>query len=106
MNEKGRYFLILDGFDEMKQGMTRDALIFNFRELGTLHRGRSKVILCGRPTVFESEEEQVAVLSGAEVSLGQTRPRYIPVEIAPFGIDTTLTLISKFVQARVPEDKV
>ena len=38
MNSLGKYFLILDGFDEMKQGMTRDALLCNFNELNK--RGR------------------------------------------------------------------
>ena len=68
MNELGRYLLIMDGFDEMKQGMTRDALAYNFSEINSLCHGRSKVMLCGRPTIFEDEEEQAAILSGGRSS--------------------------------------
>jgi hypothetical protein len=105
MNERGRYFLIMDGFDEMKQGMTRDALMFNFREINGLLRGKAKVMLCGRPTVFESEEEQASILSGGEALESGVTARYIPLEIAPFTIETTISLIVSFVKARAPEDK-
>jgi len=50
----------------MKQGMTRDALMYNFNEINKLCCHNSKILLCGRPTLFESEEEQAAVLSGGD----------------------------------------
>ena len=88
----------------MKQGMTRDALIYNFRGYGLL-RGKAKVMLCGRPTVFESEEEQASILSGGDAVESGVIARYIPLEIAPFTINTILSLIVGFVKARAPEDK-
>jgi predicted NACHT family NTPase len=33
LNREGRFLVIFDGFDEMKLGMTLDALMFNFNEI-------------------------------------------------------------------------
>ncbi len=98
MNEQGRYFLILDGFDEMKQGLTKDALRYNFSEINSLCVGKARVMLCGRPTMFESEEEKSALLSGGSTVDLPNRARYVPLEIALLSREDILDLITKYTQ--------
>jgi hypothetical protein len=65
LNRAGKFVIILDGFDEMKHGSTRESIAYTFSEINQLSGGKSKVILCGRPTLFEDESEQMAFLAGA-----------------------------------------
>lgn len=96
LNAAGRFLLILDGFDEMKQGMTIDSLIYNFYQIASLYVGRSKILLCGRPTIFESQEEQTRVFKG-DLQLGATNTaKYIQVEIAAFSIDEVTEFLIKY----------
>lgn len=96
INRAGKFVIILDGFDEMKQGMTADSLLYNFNQLTELFTSRSKILLCGRPTVFETEAEQNRVIKG-ELSIAvPTRARYIPVTILPFGIEDVCEFILEF----------
>jgi hypothetical protein len=84
LNAAGRILLILDGFDEMKQGMTIDSLIYNFHQISSLHNARSKILLCGRPTIFENQAEQTRVFKG-DLQLGTTSlAQYIQINLAPF----------------------
>jgi len=99
LNAAGRLLVILDGFDEMKEGMTRDALSYNFAELNRLLAGSVKVVLCGRPTVFESQGEQRYVLTAARHEEA-TRPSYLQVDIAPMDTPTVKRAISRYVAAR------
>ena len=103
MNSSGSYFLILDGFDEMKQGLTKDALIYNFNELNSLCEGDARVLLCGRPTMFASEEEQTAVLAGGAIAEIPTRARYIPIEIAPIQPEAIMNMMISYVKALEPQ---
>lgn len=96
LNAAGRFFLILDGFDEMKQGMTGDALLFNFHQLGTLFTGRSRVLLCGRPTLFESEREQMRMLCELQVPDGP-RARYVQMQICGFKPKEVATFLTRYV---------
>src|ERR1700730_925719 len=83
LNKEGRFLIILEGFDEMKLGMTLDALVFNCAELNQLREGLAKVIICGRPTVFASDDEQAAILAGSgRPDIGGTG-RYVQLEVAP-----------------------
>lgn len=83
MNRSGKYLIILDGFDEMKQGMSGDALRYNFSELNSLMVDQAKVLLCGRPTIFESDEERSGLLAGdVDFVGGGARATYIPLKIA------------------------
>ena len=99
MNSLGKYFLILDGFDEMKQGLTKDALAYNFGELNKLCTGNSRVMLCGRPTMFESEDEKSALLSGGSAIDVEIPARYVPMEIAPLNREDILTMITNYIDA-------
>lgn len=104
MNKEGRYLLIFDGFDEMKQGMTREALFYNFNEINELAEGNSKIILAGRPTIFESSEEQAAILSNRRDSMMQAPGRYIQVEILPPSIEDTFRLMEAYTKVKAGTD--
>lgn len=106
LNRCGRFLIILDGFDEMKQGMTHDSLVFNFNELNKLNVGKSKVLLCGRPTVFSSESEQMSVLTG-DRSLSDNSSQYIQIELAPFDREATIACLRRYAATRpAPEARV
>jgi hypothetical protein len=64
LNRAGRFFVILDGFDEMKHCMTIDEFTYNWRQICRLVVGRSKVVLFGRPSVFMSDDELTLFLHG------------------------------------------
>lgn len=88
-NAAGRFVILLDGFDEMKHTLTWDEFKFNFREINRFVKGRSKIILLGRPTAFLSEDEQRFALHGITASAGQTLydpewPDYAEIYLAPF----------------------
>lgn len=95
LNAAGRFVVILDGFDEMKQGMTADALLFNFNQLAQLSTGNSRVLLCGRPTLFESSAEQQKVLTGKFGQGLSFNAKYIQVEIAPFELNQSREFLEK-----------
>ena len=98
LNAAGRFVIILDGFDEMKQGMTLDSLLYNFHQLGQLNVGNSRVILCGRPTLFESRAEQHRIMSGGG-TLNQTKSaRYIQLRMAPFSEDESCRFLERLAQ--------
>ena len=80
-NRKGRFIIILDGFDEMKHAMTFDAFEYNIAQLRSLITERSRVILLGRPNAFLSEDERAAVLHGVE-KIGSERVKN--AEVADF----------------------
>ncbi|MCG8328244.1 MAG: NACHT domain-containing protein [Chitinophagales bacterium] len=103
LNKSGKFLLILDGFDEMKQGMTVDSLIYNFNQLGKLATGKSKVILCGRPTIFESQSEQSKILSGNNSFTIKT-PKYIQTNILPFNLQEVFIFLNSVVRHSNSED--
>lgn len=64
LNQKGRFVVILDGFDEMKHSMSWPDFQAQVRALLKLHGPRSKVLLLGRPSAFLSEMEDRYILKG------------------------------------------
>ncbi len=66
LNASGRFLLILDGFDEMKFGLTFEEFSQIFSQVHDLIVGNAKVLVLGRPSAFLSESEELAVLSGTE----------------------------------------
>jgi hypothetical protein len=101
LNANGRFVLILDGFDEMKQGMTLDSLLFNFNQISMLCTSNSKILLCGRPTLFETQEEQNRVLKG-EISMGRATAKYIQVTVAPFETPEVCKFLRYYGKAKYP----
>lgn len=86
LNRRGRFVTIFDGFDEMKQMLTWREFRYNLRELNRLHDGNARVVVLGRPTAFESDEEHMEALHGIRGShrLDSDWPDYAEVSIAQF----------------------
>lgn len=100
LNAKGRYVLILDGFDEMKHSMTWSEFQLQIKDLLRLHNERSKIILLGRPSAFLSETEDRHVLKG-EKPYGEHQwrkladwPRFHELEISNFTDDQRADFIT------------
>jgi hypothetical protein len=55
LNELGRLFIVLDGFDEMKHAMSASDFRANFKEFNRLLRPKSKVLLLGRPNAVPTD---------------------------------------------------
>lgn len=92
LNQRGRFVIILDGFDEMKQMMSWEAMRYNFLQLNRLVAGRAKVIIGGRPSAFLNEEEYIEALHGRRLVLGEFRrmldwPDYREFHLLPFSED-------------------
>jgi hypothetical protein len=66
LNSSGRFVIILDGFDEMKFGLTFEEFNQLFSQVHELISPKAKILVLGRPSAFLSESEELAVLSGAE----------------------------------------
>lgn len=96
LNRQGKFLLILDGFDEMKQGLSKDVLLFNFNELNKLYSPRSKIVLCGRPTIFASEDEQTTILSGKSDADLTHVVEYIQLQIAPFSSTDIFSFLQRY----------
>lgn len=100
LNEKGRYLIILDGFDEMKHAMTWHQFKAQVRELLDLLQGDAKVLLLGRPSAFLSEDEHRYILKGQRPTAEGYRglpgwPMFHELELEDFSRDQR----AKFVRA-------
>lgn len=86
MNEDGRFLIILDGLDEMKQLVSWPELLYNLSQLALLVRGDSRVILLGRPTAFETDEELYEALGKDQevLQIVGNQVNYQQLEIAMF----------------------
>jgi hypothetical protein len=104
LNAAGKLLLILDGFDEMKHGLSQDALFYNFDQLGRLGGKRAKVIICGRPTVFSSDEEQASILIGKPTTYIEHSSSYIQIDIMPFSQAEIFDFLRRFCRSRAPEN--
>jgi hypothetical protein len=96
LNAAGRFLLILDGFDEMKQGMTFESLIYNFHQLSTLNVSKAKVVLCGRPTIFESQTEQTKIFRGDLQLDYASSAKYIQVNLLHFDNDEVCKFLLRY----------
>lgn len=89
LNQSGRLLVILDGFDEMKHAMTASDFLTNFREFNRLLRGKSKVLLLGRPNAMPSGAQQL-VFRGLKMVANQV---VASLEYAPW-VEWTLDFFS------------
>lgn len=105
LNQQGKFLLILDGFDEMKQGLSKDILLFNFNELNKLYTRNSKILLCGRPTVFSSEVEQTSILSGSNDANFTHPAEYIQLAVAPFSQGDVFSFLETYASIKHPTDR-
>jgi hypothetical protein len=63
-NGKGRFVIVLDGFDEMKHAMSFSEFRAQIAEFNQLVVPGAKVVLLGRPSAFTTDAEHHYVLKG------------------------------------------
>lgn len=66
LNRAGRFLVILDGFDEMKHGMTLTAFERAFSELMRFDAGQARVLILGRDTAFHNDLEFRSLILGRQ----------------------------------------
>jgi NACHT domain len=102
LNHAGRFVIVFDGFDEMKHGMTPVAFQKNFAELLKLDSAEARIVLLGRPTIFESSSEFDKVVHGrsrtelGNKSLPQERRSFIEIRMREFERDEAITFVRKY----------
>ncbi|MBG6163763.1 hypothetical protein IWQ54_003431 [Labrenzia sp. EL_195] len=84
MVQQGLVLLILDGFDEMRHAMTSDDFLYTFEQMAPLFRGKSKVILLGRPDAFFNEEEETEIIKSLVETTRLDKKHVRFLEVAQF----------------------
>ncbi|MFI5916896.1 NACHT domain-containing protein [Dactylosporangium sp. NPDC051541] len=105
LNASGGLLVILDGFDEMKQLLSWREFKYNLGQLNRLCSGNAKVVLLGRPTAFENDEQHRYALHGIKPTpVGhineQGWPDYTEVEIAPLQRDRMMQFLTRYLGFR------
>jgi len=62
LNRQGRFIVIFDSFDEMKHGISWSAFVRNMDEIKRLVRPFSRILICGRPSIFLDDKERMEAL--------------------------------------------
>lgn len=103
LNKMGRFLVIFDGFDEMKQTLSWNEFRYNLRELNQLVCPLGKVIILGRPTAFLTDAEHSYALHG--LKFAGTReirdpdwPDYREIRIAPFTKEQMAIFLPKYIE--------
>lgn len=115
LNQLGRFLVVLDGFDEMKQSITWTDFRYNFAQINRLVGGAAKVIVLGRPTAFLTDSEQNFALHGIR-SLGGREvkdpglPDYREIPVGGFSTDQIEEFLPRYLSyladnARSPEER-
>ena len=111
LNRDGRFVIILDGFDEMKQTLSWDEFRYNLRHLNRLVVPNSRVMLLGRPTAFLSDEEHEFALhgiraAGQQVIRDPDWPDYLEVTIASLSQDRIQQFLQRYLTYRWPSSSL
>lgn len=98
MNRNGRFVVILDGFDEMKHLITWSEFLYNISQLVQLSEGDSRVVLLGRPTAFETDQEKAEALGcdNSLIEIGYTARNFQEIEMAQFSPGQVKNFISEY----------
>ncbi len=101
LNQRGRFLIVLDGFDEMKHAMSWADFRTTVSDLNKLAEGQAKVILIGRPSAFISDSEHFLVLRGRKFENGDWRRvfewlEYEEYQLEHFNEDELLQFIPKY----------
>jgi hypothetical protein len=105
LNEKGRFVVIFDGFDEMKHALTWPEFRYNFSQINRTVGGRAKVIVAGRPNAFLSDDEHSWALRGIRTAGERVlrlpdSPEYIELEIQAFSEDDAREFLRRYLRAQ------
>lgn len=68
MNRLGLLFIIFDGFDEMKHGMTHHDFKNIFSQIKSLVEGEARIIVLGRPSALTSDCDRAVLFGKSESS--------------------------------------
>ncbi|HEV2816210.1 MAG TPA: hypothetical protein VGW40_03170 [Allosphingosinicella sp.] len=109
-NRKGRFLIVLDGFDEMKHAMTWTDFRAQVSELNKLIVPGSKVILLGRPAAFLSMEEHVHVLRGRKRILEGWRrmrewPEFTEYDLQSFTPAERSDFVKRYLASAMTQDE-
>lgn len=109
LNRRGRFLLILDGFDEMKHTMSWSEFRHNITQLHRLVTAGSKVILLGRPNALLSDVEELFVLKGVRKDREKVfsipgAPEYIELSLQPFSEEQAIAFINGYAAYRAEND--
>jgi hypothetical protein len=109
LNSRGRFLIILDGFDEMKHTMTWREFKYNITQLHRLVAHKAKVLLLGRPSALISELEEVFVLRGSRLSREREfhipgAPEYRQLQLQPFSAQQAFGFIERYASYQAPRN--
>ncbi|HEY0311124.1 MAG TPA: NACHT domain-containing protein [Allosphingosinicella sp.] len=102
-NQRGRFVVVLDGFDEMKHAMKWGDFRLQLQELNQLVVPKSKVVLLGRPSAFLSDAEYNYALRGLRPISGDLLvsvpgwPSFQEFELQEFTIDEIESFVTRYV---------
>lgn len=112
LNETGRFVIFLDGFDEMKHGMTFTKFEAMFCELLRLDVGKAKIVVLGRDTALHTDLEFRAIIEGRQTTAsGLTvkspdRRAFTPVRIKDFSAHEAREFVSRYLPIVIAKDRV
>jgi hypothetical protein len=105
LNTRGRFVIILDGFDEMKHSISPAEFEHNFLQLNRLNGAFTRVLLLGRPSAFMSDAEALFVLRGkrrrgSQLFSIEGAPEYRQLELQEFSSTQALSFIRNYAAYR------
>lgn len=105
LNKLGRFVIILDGFNEMKQMLSWREFKYNIKQLNKLYEGDSRLVILGRPTAFENDDQHQNILHGLRIDgLGEIRdpdwPDYFEIELSPLDIPEMEDFLHRYLRYR------
>ena len=111
LNRNGRFFIIYDGFDEMKHGLTPAKFQQVLSELMRLDEGDARILVLGRDTAFHDEDEFRAIVDGVQRT-GAGREIVVPgrrayghVEIRGFTAEEARTFVANYLPIRAQAER-
>jgi hypothetical protein len=109
LNRRGRFVVILDGFDEMKHSISWGEFERNFTELNRLTGACTRVLLLGRPSALMSDDEYLFVLRGKRRSGSlmlhvEGAPDYLELALRPFTSEQALAFMEMYAGYRSAAD--
>lgn len=111
LNRRGRFVILLDGFDEMKHAMSWADFKYNFGQLNRLNGANSRVVLLGRPSALLSEDEEIYVLRGKRRTGNRLltvagAPEYRELRLAEFSVERATEFMLSYASYRARMDSV
>jgi len=106
LNARGRLVILMDAFDEMKHGISWSGFFHNMGEIRRLHCDRSRLLIAGRPTIFQSEAEMRELLDGAGTAAAVSGvpagfPGFRELHLEPWTAKTIEEFLSRYTESQV-----